>query len=149
MSRLALCSILWKITNNSNGQQYYRVLQSFIRGAAFSGVFNTGYSCACSGFHVLQCYPKLWLGLQQSITYENVYSVLQLSRNYSIHTRVSVPWWEVGPPPRKQVCPPQGSKSLRGRGWGDPIPTKVQKLWRSMFTIIPLRLQLSSIIQPL
>ncbi len=32
-------------------------------------------------------------------------------------------------------------------GWGDPIPTKVQKLWYSMFTIIPLRLQLSSIIQ--
>ncbi len=67
---------------------------------------------------ILQCYPKLWSGLQQSITYENVYSVLQLSRNYSIHTRVSVPWWEVGPPPASKCVPPQGSKSLRGRGWG-------------------------------
>ncbi len=43
------------------------------------------------------------------------------------------------------IAPPlwvQGGRPtrLRGRGWGDPIPTKRQTLWYSMYTIVPLRI---------
>ncbi len=50
------------------------------------------------------------------------------------------------PPPHAQasVAPPlciQGGDTLAcgGRGWGNPIPTKEQTLWCSMYTIILLR----------
>ncbi len=52
----------------------------------------------------------------------------------------------IGPPhPQATVAPPlwvqEGRHTgLRGRGWGDPIPTKGQTLWYYMYTIIPLRL---------
>ncbi len=52
----------------------------------------------------------------------------------------------IGPPhPQASVAPPlwvqEGRHTwVRGRGWGDPIPTKGQTLWYSMYTIIPLRL---------
>ena len=47
----------------------------------------------------------------------------------------------IGPPhPQASVAPPlwvqEGRHTrLRGRAWGDPIPTKGQTLWYSMYTI--------------
>ncbi len=47
------------------------------------------------------------------------------------------PQGSVAPPP---LLDPRGqTHSLAGEEWGDPIPTKGQTLWYSMYTIISLR----------
>ncbi len=59
-------------------------------------------------------------------------------------------WVPRTPSPARECCSfpllVQGGRHtrLRGRGWGDPNPTKGQTLWYSMYTIIPLRVFASS-----
>ncbi len=77
-------------------------------------------------------------------------TVEELQYTLSTTVRLSLRSNLVTPNPltHKQVwSPPQDPSGgrhtrLRGRGWGwgDPIPTKGQKLWYSMYTITPLRL---------
>jgi hypothetical protein len=71
-------------------------------------------------------------------------------------TMLSFQSFELGPP-TPSTPPPAGSvvfplwiqegrhTRLRGREWGDPIPTKGQTLWYSVHSIIPLRIRVSRI----
>jgi hypothetical protein len=55
--------------------------------------------------------------------------------------RLSVQSSELGPPPitRKGVLLPQSPREEGEGERGDPIPTKGQKLWYSVYSVIPLR----------